>query len=366
MTDAPKRIDFGKPAAVPNAAVVPPVQLVETPTNVPAVSVGTAIQPHATPVQPANRLTLEKINAYGVSTMSKVGNVNNDVLKFAKGSMLDEAGAGLGQLLVASEQFDPKNLGKTKGLFFKAKLTFAQLRTNFDSVHTQVEQLSRKVDGQVSMLHKQIKDLENLYNGAKVAYRELEVEIAKLEQDIANEVAYPPTFDPNDPFSATEEQKWQTTVSTARNKLEDLKRMKTVFAQNGVIISMMASNTTALIQKFNGVTSFTIPQLKTTFVMMVEQMKQKQALELQKKIDETNSKATRANAKLLGDNTKAIQEQLAKSIVAIEDLQFTNDAIIQAVQDTKAIQEQMKQRIEQERPQLEAMEQQLRQIQVAR
>lgn len=358
---APKKIDFGKPTLQAQPVQSP---IAVTPVNQPLAPVMQQTQVAVSP--PAQRLTLEKINSYGVSSMAKLGAVNNDVLKGAKANLLDEAGAGLSQLLVASEAFDPKNLGKTKGLLFKAKLTFAQLRTNFDSAYDQVQRLSGKVDSQVAMLHKQIKDLETMWNGAKAAHRELEVEIAKLEQDIANEEAFPPTFDPNDPFAATEEQKWQSMLSQARNHLEDLRRMKTVTAQNGVIITMMASNCTALIQKFNGVKNFTIPQLTTTFTMMVEQMKQKAAVELQARIDDTNSKATRANAKLLGDNTRAIQEQLAKSVVSVEDITFTNDAIMQAVRETKAIQEQMKQRIEQERPQLEAAEQQLRQIQMER
>lgn len=371
----PRKIDFGAPKAQP---VATPVQaqptFIENPVVTPSPAPVANIVPAQTgndtslvgyaPRQPTSRLTLTDVNSYGAASMQRLGSVNENILKFAKGSMLDEAGAGLGQLLVASEQYSPKNLGKTKGLLFKAKLTFAQLRTNFDSVHTQVEQLAKKVDITVQNLHRQVGDLEKLFNGAKQNYHELIAEIDKLDKRIADEEAYPPVFDASDPFSSTEYQKWQSLIATARNRSEDLKRQKMVTAQNGVIITMMATNSMALIQKFNGVTTFTIPQLKTTFVMMVEQMQQKQAVELQKKIDETNSKALRANGQLLMDNTKAVQEQLAKSIVSIEDLQFTNDAIMRAVEDTKNIQQAMKDRIIAERPQLEAMEQQLRQIQV--
>lgn len=357
---------FGDPK--PTAPAVEVTPLTPHVAQPPAVVGQTAVAPATTRLTSESqikRLTLEEINGFGAEAMRKLGTVNEDLLKRTKASSLAEAGSGLSDLLVASQAYDPKNLGKTKGLLFKAKLTFAQLRTNFDSVHSQVEQLAVKVDSTVTNLHRQITDMEKMFDGAKQNYFALDIDIKNLEQRIADEEAYPPQFNESDPFEATEKQAWMSRIAQAKGHLGTLRLQQQFAAQLGVMIKTSAQNAAQLIQKFTGVKTFTIPSMKQTFVFMVEQLYQKQAVELDRAIEEANSKAIRTNAKLFGENTKAIAEQAAKAPVRIEDLQYSNDVIIQALQDVKSAQEVMVKRVNDELPQLQDMAAKLRTAQTA-
>lgn len=202
-----------------------------------------------------------------------------------------------------------------------------------------------------------------MFENARRAYNSLGDEMTELADRIAAEEANPPIVDPSDPFSSTEYQKWQTTISQARQHLDNLGRQQLFAQQQAAFIAMTAANSNSLVQQFGSVKTFTIPNLKQSFALAIQMMQQEKMVKLREDVSALDSATIRKNATMLGTNTVRVQEASAKSIVSIEDLKFSNDAIIKAVADVKRIQQEMKDRIVAERPQVEAMSQELMTLQ---
>lgn len=364
-----RKISFDKPASspAPVQTVTPsivPMQPSVTPNTAVALAT-TPVSPPVTVTPPSKRLTLDEVDRYGATATQAVARVSDDLLKVARAGDMDVIGKDLGDLLVAAQKYDPANLGKG-GLFSWGKATIQRMRNNFDTVHGLVGQLASKADGNIALFEKRIGELKVLYEGTKKYYYDLEQEIARLDAQIAAEEAYPPETDPNDPFQANEFQKWQTTISFAKKRAQELRLQQTLAQQNAQTITMMAVNAGALVRKFKEVMTFTIPNLKMSFNLAIQNIEQAKAVDFADSVDALNNKTIIENAKRLGQNTTKIQTSLTRNSVELSTLQFNQEAIINSMNEVKRIHQEMADRITAERPQIEAMQKQLATLQTTR
>lgn len=352
------------PSATPTPIVQMPVS--ETPTAT-AITLSKA----APPVQPpTKRLTQDQIDQYGAKSIAAMGGLSDGILKASRAGDMDVMGKNLGNLLVEAQKFDPKHLAKSSGflggIMSFGKTELQKMRNNFDSVYGLVEQMTHRVDGDIKLFQGRINDLKALWEGAEKSYYELVREADELELRIAQEEAFPPQHDDNDAFSAAKFQQWQSMISFAKKRHQELKLQQLLAQQTGQQVVMMATNARALVQKFSEVLTFTIPNLKTAFNLAVQNIEQAKSAEFADTIDALNNKTIMDNAKQLGANTTKIQTALTRNSVELSTLQFNQQAIIDAMNETKRIHAEMAQRIANERPQIEAMSKQLVELQTSR
>jgi uncharacterized protein YaaN involved in tellurite resistance len=359
------------PTATPAATTTPmapmPVSVSPTATALVPSQVTLPTQP-LTP--PTKRLTQDEVDQYGKTAIASVGNVTDGILKASRAGDMDIIGQNLGNLLIEAGKFDPKHLSKggglIGGLLSFGKTEIQKMRNNFDSIYGLVEQLARKTEGDIKLFSGRIVDLKNLYEATKQSYYQMVKERQELEQRIAQEEAFPPEHDPADPFSANSYQEWQNTISSAHKRVHELALQENLAQQTGLQVVMMAANARALVKKFGEVLDTTLPGLKTQFSLAVWNVEQAKGAKSATLIDDFNNEIIRKNAEMLGKNTTDIQTALARNSVDLATLQFSQDKIIDAFNETKRIHAEMAERIKSERPQLEAMSQQLVQLQTSR
>lgn len=320
--------------------------------------VETAISPPVVISKNDMPFTLTEVGKVGEGTQLKIAESTSSIVDSAKTSDMDEVGKLLQDTIMAAKGYDPNNLFKGGFLgFFKAKTH--QIRAKFDSVDDSVNKLVQQIDQRVDKFRSRITDLEKLSVSNKEYHDSLTGQIDYLNERADWMDANHPVPDPEDALSAEFLQDWLTVINFARKRADDLRRAQLLSQQQGAQIQQMKLNSTALAQKFSDIKVTTVPAMKQTFTLYVINMEQKKGAEFADSIDSTNNEILQKNAEMLGQNTTAIHTSLTRSNITIETLQKNHESIINSLDEVKRINDEMKSRIKEEAPKLEALSQDL-------
>ncbi len=131
--------------------------------------------------------------------------------------------------------------------------------------------------------------------------------------------------------------------------------------QQGPQIKLMQQNSGALVQKFGEIKSTTVPVLKNAFALYILNMEMEKGADFAKSIDDLTNDTLKANSAKLGMTTVKVNTALARSTIDLATLQQTQADTIKALDDVQKIRADMQTRLAAERPQLEALSQQLAQ-----
>lgn len=308
-----------------------------------------------------NPLTIMELDSIGKPNTQAIARVTDEITQVTRGSDLDEVGKLLGDLLVKAQDLDPKKLGKP-GLFGFFKKKVQQVSNKFTSVSSQLEQMTKEVDSKIIHFRQRIGALEQLYEQTRAFHDGLGDVIVEMEKRIAWMEANIPVIDPNDAFSAQEQQKWMQTIDFAKKRADDLRRVQVLAQQQGPMIQMMIVNSAALSQKFDDVKTTTLPAWKNLFSIYILQLEQKKGAELALAIDDATSKAIRASADMLNQTTTMVHTALNQSAIKAEDLEYNQQKLLESIETAKRLAEEGKQRRASERVQVEQLSQSLAQL----
>jgi uncharacterized protein YaaN involved in tellurite resistance len=326
-----------------------------TPTNLPAVS---APPPNVPELQGATTdklpVSIDDIAKMGSEAQTQIANVTSRITSVAKTSEIDEMGELLTSTIMAAKGYDPNNLFKG-GLFgfFKAKGT--QIRMKFDNVDQTVERLVKEVDVKIAHFRQRVVDLDAMGIANEQYHRDLKPQMERCIAIADWMEANQPPVDPNDAMSGQKVQNWNAVAAYARKRSGDLHAARVLAEQQAAQIDQMKLNSSALAQKFGDIKVTTIPILKTTFTLYIINLEQKKGAEMTDMIDETTQKALMKNAQTLGQNTVQIHTSLNRANISMEALQANYEAVVKSLDETKRLQNEMKQRVAADTPKLEQL-----------
>ena len=305
--------------------------------------------------------TPQEAGEMGKTAGLAVAGIADKITGIARAGDIDEVGKALGGLLIAAKKYDPSSFKKGGGLlgFFKVKVQ--ELKNQFATVDSQVDQLLRETDNRIALFKGRIGDLQALYDENERRYHEVADIIADAEQRILWMEDNLPPVDASDSFSAQQLSDWKAAIDYAKKRVDDLRRVQILCQQQGPQIKLMAQNAGALVMKFGEIKTTTIPVLKNAFALYILNMEQEKGAAFATAIDDLTNETLTRNSKKLGQTTVAVQTSLARSTIDLKTLQETQADTIKALDDVQRIRAEMQTRLQQERPQLEALSQQLAQ-----
>jgi uncharacterized protein YaaN involved in tellurite resistance len=342
----PKGLNFGAPTASPTPTSAPPIQAMQ-PAGIPT---GQAVVP----------FSLQDVVTYGQDTEIRAGSVSQKINATTRGGDIDEVGKLLGQLLTAGQQYDPSKL-KPGGVFGFFKKKKRELEAHFATVDAQVTTIARDVDQQITHFASRIGDLEQLGVENQQRHADLGRIIDEANVRIAWMKANPPTPDVTDPFAAQASQNWAKVIEFAEKRVDDLTRVQKLCELYGPQIEMMKENAGLLVMKFGEVKSITLPQMQQTFSLYILNMETEKGADYSKQLTDSNNAMIQANAKKLGVATVKVRTEMARSSVDLATLNTVRDEFFKTMDTCKQIADQTQQRLAAERPQVEAISQQLAQ-----
>lgn len=311
----------------------------------------------------AKPLTTSDIELWGKNATSEASTISTKITSLAKASDMDEIGKSMGALLEKAREYDPSRWNK--GFFgIIGRMTSKQLDTHFRSINENVDSLTAQCSKQIAKFRARNADLAAMYDENWRIYRELGAAIDDGKARIAWAKANVPAVDPNDPHSAQLVQDWNTAITWAEKRVDDLGRFQVLCQMVSPQIEQLRDNGQMLVQKFDSAIGLTIPALKQQFGLYVIQSEQKKAADLADAIDSTFENAITQNAKTLHQNATQITTGLARSSVSIDALTQVSNELIATLDDVQKIRTDMQARLTAEAPQIHALSQQLAQAQV--
>lgn len=334
--DAPNPINLNKPltaSATLSAGTVPVGSIIAAPAMSP--------------------LSMDEIAAVGAPTIAATASTADKLTAVARMGDIDELGKSLGAVLLAAKKYDPGVLNS--GFLGMFGASIQKFKNRYSTVDAEVDALLGEVDRRVVLFRDRVKDLAGLYQDNENRYHELgdikTILLAKVYYMEHNK----PVVDPNDAMSAQHLSDWNNLIDFGRKKVDDLERARVLCQLQAPQIMQMANNSRNLSDKFTTIKSITIPQLKQGFALYILNVEQKRGAEMSKSIDDLTNETLKKNSALLGQNTVAINNALARSSVDLSTLQTLQTDLIKSIDDVAKIHADMRSRIANEAPQIEQL-----------
>ena len=307
--------------------------------------------------QMAESIDISDSNAviqYGVGAQSKISSFADSILTEIRSKDSGYVGETLSDLVVTVKNVDVQGLTGEGGGLSKMlgglKRKIQKFMTRYQKLSTQIDTIVNELDKARMTLLKDITMLDTLY-GKNVEYLgELDMIIAagqvKVEQ-IKTEVLPKMEADAKasgDPMDAQRLQDMNQLLNRFEKKLHDLLLSRMISIQTAPQIRLIQGNDQTLVEKIQSSILNTIPLWKNQIVIAIGLYRQKEALELQKKVTDTTNDLLAKNSEMLKQGSIEVARESERGIVEIETLKKVNDDLISTIEETLRIQEEGRQK----------------------
>lgn len=149
-------------------------------------------------------------------------------------------------------------------------------------------------------------------------------------------------------------------ISRLDRRLANLKIVRMTMMQSLPQIRLIQNNNISIAEKAQTILTTTLPLWKNQLTLAVAMHRQKQHIEIQRKISDTTEEILRKNAEQLGQNSREVAKANEETIVSIDTLRKTTNTLISTLSEVKDIQIKGMQSRRQLDNDLQLLEQELR------
>jgi len=260
----------------------------------------------------------------------EVGNLINELLAELNYIDVDELNQNAFQRFFSNVPFLKKFVIDVKKLFQK----YDKITANVDKISNKVKagminsvkdntSLQTMFESNVSL----IKELENYIVAGQLKFKELNEELAVMEGNPANYQDY-------------EISDKRTFINRLDKRLADMKIVRFILLQSLAQIRVVQNNNTSIAEKAQSILTTTMPVWKNQLTLAVALQRQKQNIEVQRKVSETTNTILRKNAEMLQQNSIEVAKENENTVVSLETLQMTTKSLIDTLNEVKQIHEQ--------------------------
>ena len=341
------------------------------------------IAPESLPAIPAERIDAiaKQIDlndptltiTYGAQTMTEIAKFADSLLERVRAKDAGPVGETLTDLMVKVKDINIEELSQDNqgilerlpligGLFNSMEKTMAR----FQTLTTQVEGISNKLDDAMVGLLRDVEVLEQLYVHNEHFYEDLSayIEAGKQRLAQAREVDLPKLKEEaeqsGDSMTAQKVRDLAERLNRFERRLHDLQLSRTITVQSAPQIRLIQSNNQALAEKIQTSIVSTIPIWKSQMVLALSLHGQKKAAQLQKNVSDTTNELLRKNAEMLESATMDTAREVERSVVDIATLRDVHKRLISTIEQTLQIAEEGRERRASVEKELEVMEGDLR------
>lgn len=286
---------------------------------------------------------------YGTDVQASMEKYSNTFLASVRTYNSGEVGGLINELLVELNYIDVDELNQSaftsfishipfvKKLVFDAKKLFQKYDTvinNIDKITNKIKagrinsikdnaSLQTMFDSNLDYIHQ----MEELLISGQLKFNELSEKLAEMD---ANPSAY------NDYEIAD----MRDFVNRLDKRLADLKMVRFIMLQSLAQIRVVQNNNTSIAEKAQSIVSTTIPVWKNQLTIAVALNRQKENVEMQKKISDTTNTILQKNADLLKQNSIDVARENEKTVVSLDTLKRTTSSLIETLNEVKRIHEE--------------------------
>lgn len=283
---------------------------------------------------------------YGVEVQNSMEKYSNAFLTSVRTYNSGEVGVLITDLLSELNYVDVDELEQSSFKQILSKIPFLKkivvdtqkLFQKYDTVVNNIDKITNKIkagrlnsikdnsslqtmfDSNVSY----IKQMEELIISGQLKYNELSEKLAQMDANPADYEDY-------------EIADLRDFVNRLDKRMADLKVVRFIMMQSLAQIRVVQNNNTSIAEKAQSIISTTIPVWKNQLTIAVALHRQKQHVEVQKKISDTTNTILQKNAELLKQNSIDVARENEKTVVSIDTLKRTTQSLIETLNEVKRI-----------------------------
>ena len=120
-------------------------------------------------------------------------------------------------------------------------------------------------------------------------------------------------------------------------RLADMKIVRFIMMQTLAQIRVVQNNNTSIAEKAQSILTTTMPVWKNQLTLAVALQRQKQNIEVQKRVSDTTNTILQKNATMLKQNSIEVAKENENTIVSLETLKMTTQSLIETLSEVKQI-----------------------------
>jgi uncharacterized protein YaaN involved in tellurite resistance len=283
---------------------------------------------------------------YGTEVQNSMERYSNTFLTSVRTYNSGEVGVLITDLLHELNYIDVDELNQSAFTKFISAIPFLKsivmdtkkLFAKYDTVVNNIDKIVNKVkagrvnslkdnaslqtmfDSNVTYIHQ----MEELIISGQLKYNELNEQLAVMD---GNPAAY-------EDYEIADLRDF---VNRLDKRLADLKVVRFIMMQSLAQIRIVQNNNTTIAEKAQSIVSTTIPVWKNQLTIAVALNRQKENVEMQKKISDTTNTILQKNADLLKQNSIEVARENEKTVVSLETLKRTTASLIETLTEVKRI-----------------------------
>lgn len=304
------------------------------------------------------QINIEDVNSimtFGKNTAEEVSRFSDAILHSMESTKVEDSGELLLQLNKIMDKFDIKDfddkqpgfLGK---IFSKAKSSVEALFKKYNSMGDEVDKVFvtlKKYEAEIGVANKHLEDMFNrnveyyeqlgqyIYAG-QVVLAELKNNILPTAQARANQ-----TGNQVDQMNVNNLLQVQEIIE---QRIYDLQLAENVAVQSMPTIKAIEYGNYNLVRKINSAFVITMPIFKQCLVQAIMLKRQSVQAKAMSALDEKTNELLLRNAENTALQSKMVARLATGSSVNIETLEKSWQTIVKGIEETKAIQEEMRQK----------------------
>ncbi|MDE1452294.1 TelA-like protein [Bacillus paralicheniformis] len=309
----------------------------------------------------------DSMTLYGTQTQSKLLNFSHEMLEHVQKKDIGEIGQVLSDLMKKLEQVSPDELKTEKGNFFsrffgRVSHSVQEVLSRYQKTGAQIDRISVKLEHSKSALINDNKMLERLYEKNKEYYEALNVYIAagqlkleelkhqtipELKEKSKTKHHHMAVQDVNDMIQFADR---------LEKRVYDLTLSRQITLQSAPQIRLIQHTNQVLAEKIQSSIMTAIPLWKNQVAIALTLLRQRRAVEAQKKVSATTNELLLKNAEMLKANTIETAKENERGFIDIETLKQVQDNLIGTLEETLKIQEDGRSKRLQAEEEIRAME----------
>ena len=287
--------------------------------------------------------------AFGSEIQGDLSRFSDTALASVKAKDLGEVGDMISKLVLELKGFTADEQKKGFFSWFKKKASKIQLlKTRYEEATVNVDEIVKALNSHKITLLNDIVLLDELYDENQAYFKTLTVYIAmgkkKLEEfrngEIAEAVALAQRT--NLPEDAQAAKDLNDKADRFEKKLYDLELTRNISIQMAPQIRLIQSSDTVMVEKIQSTIVNTIPVWKSQMVMALGIEHSQQAMEAQQAVTDLTNELLKKNADTLHMATVETAKAAERGIIDIETLNYTNQQLIDTMDEVLKIQNEGK------------------------
>lgn len=284
---------------------------------------------------------------YGAGTQQKMAAFSEKALESVQSKDLGEVGDMLAGIVMELKSFDAveEEKGGFMKFFRKGANKIDALKTRYNKVETNIEEISKVLEQHQIRLLKDISGLDQLYESNKTYYKEITMYILagkkSLEKFRATEVAQAADKAKKSglPEDAQQANDLNEICNRFEKKLHDLELTRMIAIQTAPQIRLIQNNDSMMAEKIQSTLVNTIPLWKNQMVIALGIAHSTEAAKAHRAVTDMTNDLLKKNAATLKQATIDTARESERGIVDIQTLKETNEMLITTLDEVMSIQE---------------------------